>query len=108
MCSSDLYMQGPSAPTNLIHHHAVDLNVPIACAGLAVMPGDPDLAVRALSLGGLRAILPMHLPAALRCVYGTILSLLRSVRSLIPSMRAAFVRWPPVAWSAHRPTSLSR
>jgi regulator of RNase E activity RraA len=34
------YMQGPSAPTNLIHHHAVDLNVPIACAGVGVYPGD--------------------------------------------------------------------
>ena len=35
-----VYMQGPSAPTNLIHHHAVDLNVPIACAGVGVFPGD--------------------------------------------------------------------
>jgi len=34
------YMQGPSAPTNLIHHHCVDLNVPIACAGVGVHPGD--------------------------------------------------------------------
>lgn len=34
------YQQGPSAPTNLIHHHAVDLNVPIACAGVSVYPGD--------------------------------------------------------------------
>ena len=34
------YHAGPSAPTNLIHHHAVDLNVPIACGGVAVYPGD--------------------------------------------------------------------
>ncbi|MBM3546189.1 MAG: ribonuclease activity regulator RraA [Alphaproteobacteria bacterium] len=34
------YAQGPSAPTNLIHHHAVDLNVPIACANVGVYPGD--------------------------------------------------------------------
>ena len=30
----------PSAPTNLIRHHAVDLNVPIACGDVAVYPGD--------------------------------------------------------------------
>jgi len=34
------YHQRPSAPTNLIKHHAVDLNVPIACAGVAIYPGD--------------------------------------------------------------------
>ncbi len=30
----------PSAPLNLAIHHAVDLNVPIACGGVAVFPGD--------------------------------------------------------------------
>lgn len=30
----------PSAPTNLTKHHAVDLNVPIGCGGVAVYPGD--------------------------------------------------------------------
>lgn len=30
----------PSAPTNLIRHHAVDLQLPIACAGVSVYPGD--------------------------------------------------------------------
>jgi regulator of RNase E activity RraA len=30
----------PSAPTNLIHHHAVDLDVPIGCGDVAVFPGD--------------------------------------------------------------------
>ena len=34
------YHATPSAPTNLIHHHCVDLNVPIACAGVGVHPGD--------------------------------------------------------------------
>jgi regulator of RNase E activity RraA len=34
------YHARPSAPTNLIHHHAVDLNVPIGCGGVAVYPGD--------------------------------------------------------------------
>ncbi|MEY4845779.1 MAG: hypothetical protein RL312_2060 [Pseudomonadota bacterium] len=34
------YHAKPSAPTNLIHHHCVDLNVPIACAGVGVHPGD--------------------------------------------------------------------
>lgn len=34
------YHAGPSAPTNLIHHHAVDLNAPIACGDVAVFPGD--------------------------------------------------------------------
>jgi regulator of RNase E activity RraA len=31
---------GPSAPTNLIRHHATDLNVPIGCGDVAVYPGD--------------------------------------------------------------------
>jgi regulator of RNase E activity RraA len=35
-----VYCVAPSAPTNLIHHHAVDVNVPIACADVAVYPGD--------------------------------------------------------------------
>ena len=33
--------QGPSAPTNLIKHHAVEtLNEPIGCGGVPVYPGD--------------------------------------------------------------------
>ncbi len=34
------YHRQPAAPTNLIRHHAVDLNVPIGCGGVAVYPGD--------------------------------------------------------------------
>ena len=34
------YCRAPSAPTNLIHHHAVDIDVPIGCGGVAVYPGD--------------------------------------------------------------------
>lgn len=34
------YHVRPSAPTNLIKHHAVDLNVPIGCGGVGVYPGD--------------------------------------------------------------------
>jgi regulator of RNase E activity RraA len=34
------YHREPSAPTNLIRHHAVDLNVPIGCGDVAVYPGD--------------------------------------------------------------------
>jgi regulator of RNase E activity RraA len=34
------YHARPSAPTNLIHHHCVDLQVPIACGGVGVHPGD--------------------------------------------------------------------
>jgi regulator of RNase E activity RraA len=35
-----VYCAGASAPLNLIHHHAADLNVPIGCGGVAVYPGD--------------------------------------------------------------------
>lgn len=31
---------GPSAPTNLVRHHAIDLDVPIGCGDVAVYPGD--------------------------------------------------------------------
>jgi regulator of RNase E activity RraA len=34
------YHQRPSAPTNLTHHQALDLNVPIGCGDVAVFPGD--------------------------------------------------------------------
>ena len=34
------YHREPSAPTNLIRHHAVDLNVPIGCGDVPVYPGD--------------------------------------------------------------------
>lgn len=30
----------PSAPTNLTKHHAVDMDVPVSCGGVAVYPGD--------------------------------------------------------------------
>lgn len=34
------YHQRPSAPTNLIKHHAIDMQLPIACGGVSVYPGD--------------------------------------------------------------------
>ena len=34
------YHAHPAAPTNLIRHHAADLNLPIACGDVAVYPGD--------------------------------------------------------------------
>ena len=35
-----VYCKAASAPISLIHHHAVDTNVPVACGGVAVYPGD--------------------------------------------------------------------
>jgi regulator of RNase E activity RraA len=35
-----VYCGGPSAPTNLTRHHAVDIGLPIACGEIAVFPGD--------------------------------------------------------------------
>jgi len=32
--------RGPSAPPNHVGHHAADVEVPIACGGVAVDPGD--------------------------------------------------------------------
>jgi len=34
------YHLRPSAPANLIHHHCVELEVPIACGGVPIFPGD--------------------------------------------------------------------
>jgi regulator of RNase E activity RraA len=34
------YHNRPSAPTNLTHHHAIDINVPIGCGDAPVFPGD--------------------------------------------------------------------
>lgn len=35
-----VYCKAPSPPTNLIKHHAVDIDVPIACGEVPVFPGD--------------------------------------------------------------------
>lgn len=35
-----IWCAGASAPLNLARHHAVDMNVPIACGGVPVYPGD--------------------------------------------------------------------
>jgi len=35
-----IYAAAASAPTNLIRHHAIDLNLPIACGDVPVYPGD--------------------------------------------------------------------
>jgi regulator of RNase E activity RraA len=35
-----IYIRQPVASLNLVAHHAVDTNVPIACAGVPVYPGD--------------------------------------------------------------------
>lgn len=35
-----VYTAGVTANTNLIHHHAVDFQLPIGCAGVAIFPGD--------------------------------------------------------------------
>jgi len=35
-----VYHNRPSAPTNLIRHHALDINAPIGCGDVAVYPGD--------------------------------------------------------------------
>lgn len=34
------YHQRPSSPTNLTHHEAIDINVPIGCGDAPVFPGD--------------------------------------------------------------------
>jgi regulator of RNase E activity RraA len=35
-----VYCKAPAAPISLIGHHAVESNVPVACGGVAVYPGD--------------------------------------------------------------------
>jgi regulator of RNase E activity RraA len=35
-----VFCAGASAPTNLIKHHSIDMNLPIGCGGVAVYPGD--------------------------------------------------------------------
>ena len=34
------YIKAPNATTSFEVHHPIDINVPIACAGVAIMPGD--------------------------------------------------------------------
>jgi len=35
-----VFCAGPAAPLNLARHHAMDINVPIGCGGVAIYPGD--------------------------------------------------------------------
>lgn len=35
-----VFCAGPSAPLNLVRHHAVEIDGPIGCGGVAVYPGD--------------------------------------------------------------------
>ncbi|KNZ30692.1 MAG: hypothetical protein AD742_21585 [Methylibium sp. NZG] len=35
-----VYCAGPSVPPNYVGHHAADMNVTVACGGVAVYPGD--------------------------------------------------------------------
>lgn len=35
-----VYCAAPSAPLNLVAHHAVEINTPVGCGGVAVFPGD--------------------------------------------------------------------
>jgi len=35
-----IFAAGAAAPPNITRHHAVDIEVPIACGGVAVFPGD--------------------------------------------------------------------
>ncbi len=35
-----VYCAGPAVPPNYVGHHAADLNVPIACGGVVIYPGD--------------------------------------------------------------------
>lgn len=35
-----VYMRAPHATTSSVRHHPADMNVPIGCAGVLVMPGD--------------------------------------------------------------------
>jgi len=35
-----VYCAGSSAPLNLLYHHAIDINVPIGCGGVAIYPDD--------------------------------------------------------------------
>jgi len=39
-CGMPVFCAGASAPTNLIKHHSVDMNLPIGCGGVAVFPND--------------------------------------------------------------------
>ena len=39
-CGMPVFCAGASAPTNLIKHHSVDMNLPIGCGGVAVFPSD--------------------------------------------------------------------
>ena len=53
-----VYCKGPAAPISLTHQHAVDFDVPIACGGVAVYPGD-------VIVGDAEAVIvvPRHLAA---------------------------------------------
>src|SRR5436309_13915960 len=54
-----VYHQRPAPASSPIAHHAVDLNVPIGCGGVAVYPGD-------IIVGGAEAVIVIPAHVAVR------------------------------------------
>ena len=57
-CGMPVFCAGASAPTNLIVHHSVDMNLPVGCGGVAVFPGDIIVG----DIDGI-VVIPQHLAA---------------------------------------------
>jgi regulator of RNase E activity RraA len=102
------YCQKPSAPTNLIKHHAVDLNLPIGCGGVPVFPGD-------VIVGDAEGVcvIPAHLAEEVARDSATQEQFETFVIEKVREGRGIFGLYPPdaettqeyEAWKAKRPTS---
>ncbi len=85
-----VYQSGPSAPTNLIHHHAVDLDVPIGCGGVAVYPGD----VLVGDADGV-AVIPAHLAEEVAAEVFEMTCFEDYVQEQVLAGRSTFGLYPP-------------
>jgi regulator of RNase E activity RraA len=100
-----VYAVRPSAPTNLILHHAADLNVPIGCGGVAVFPGDTIVGD-----GEGVVVIPAHLVAEVAAEAVSMTVFEDWVEAQVLTGRSTFGLYPPdeatraefEAWKASR------
>jgi regulator of RNase E activity RraA len=100
-----VYCLRPSAPTNLTLHHAVDINVPIACGDAPVYPGDI-----VVGDGEAVVVIPAHLANEIAEEAASMTLFEDWVEARVQEGRSTFGLYPPdeatraefEAWKARR------
>ena len=100
-----VYVAGVSASNNLTLHHAVDVDVPVACAGVAVYPGD----VLVGDAEGV-VVIPAHLAEEVAADAAEQEAFEEFIRARVAAGAPLRGTYPPndevkAAWAAHQATT---